>query len=211
MTESLRLALLNQIDVRFVFIRHGAASDVHGRYIGHTDSPLSSKGAGDIRALTFTVHNTVKLVSSDLARASDSAQIISEAINVPIEHDARLREMNFGEWDGRLWSELEQSDGERLSVWMDNWTTAAPPLGETVGMLVERVATWLRDQIQKLPGHHSTVIVVAHAGSIRAAICLLSGTPTANMFDIPVEHAHATVVEISKNSTTITANVSNVR
>lgn len=194
--------------MRLVFVRHGAASDVQGRCIGQTDLPLSAKGAREITALQ--INTTVrKIVASDLARAHESTRLLAEQLRLSVARDARLREMNFGDWDGALWSELELSDGQRLSDWMDHWRTAAPPNGETVDALAHRVAWWLDEQLVDESLSESTVIVVAHAGSIRAAICLLTGTPLDKMFEIPVEHAHATIVEVSAAGATITA--SNVR
>lgn len=211
MTASKQFSLRTTGVVRFVFVRHGAAEGVEGRCIGHTDVPLSAEGATEIRQISFEGVNVTRLVSSDLSRALQSAQIISESIGVPITTDARLREMNFGEWDGCTWNELEQSDGARLSTWMEHWTIAAPPAGETVNALLERVALWLNAQLAQTQSDITTIVIVAHAGSIRAAICLLTRTPPAKMFEIPVEYARATIVDVTDgNARLVGANVEHV-
>lgn len=197
-----------QSRLRFVFIRHGVATDVEGRCIGHTDVSLSAEGALAIRDLQFDVAPH-RIISSDLARAYESARIIGASTGVFVETDSRLREMNFGVWDGQHWSDLERNDGKRLSQWMDHWITAAPPNGETVDALAHRVAWWLDEQLANDSLHGSTTLVVAHAGSIRAALCVLTGVPLEKMFDINVEHARATVLELSGTGWKIAA--SNVR
>lgn len=188
--------------MRFVFVRHGVAADVDGRCIGHTDVPLSPAGALAVHQLEVggAVH---KMVSSDLARAAETARILSAKMDAAPIFDERLREMNFGEWDGRSWSDIEQSDGARFSVWMERWTTEAAPGGETVQALAHRVASWLDEQLADDQLHGETIVVVAHAGSIRAAICLLTNAPIASMFDIAVEHACATIVDVSERGATV--------
>ncbi|MEO7362278.1 MAG: alpha-ribazole phosphatase family protein [Gemmatimonadaceae bacterium] len=203
MTPSPHLTNAAGGQMRFVFIRHGIAHDVDGRCVGHTDVPLSEAGARSVRELQLArgIH---KLFSSDLARAADTATILSERLALPVIIDARLREMNFGDWDGCAWREIERCDGERFSDWMDQWFTAAPPNGETVNALANRVASWLDEQLADAQLRDATIVVVAHAGPIRAAICLLTKMPFKKMFDISVEHARATVVLISASATAVT-------
>lgn len=184
----------------FLFIRHGEADDVNGRCIGHTDVPLSSAGGDAMRALVdrwpaeLDGIRPVRLVSSDLRRAVESAAILRDAWSLGVAYDPRLREMSFGEWDGRSWQDLELRDGERLGVWMQAWTTAVTPGGEGAGDVARRAAVWLGTQLTDGLGESEWVTVVSHAGWIRAALCLLLGRPLGEMFSIPVEHARVTAV-----------------
>jgi broad specificity phosphatase PhoE len=191
---------------RFIFVRHGAAVDVDGRCIGHTDVALSSHGADAIRALVNDNHgawpsgtqslNGVRVVSSDLHRARDSATIIADALGVSVLIDPRLREASFGEWDGRRWSDVERSDGERLRAWMEQWSSGGrPPGGESVDDLARRVDDWLADTLSAPDDGADLYVVVAHAGSIRAAVCRLQRRPLERMFDVQIEHAHAIVID----------------
>lgn len=187
----------NALRTCLIFIRHGQAAGVEGRCIGHTDVPLSPQGIASLHALLLNQEIT-RIVSSDLKRAAESARIIAAGLQLPIEFAARLRELNFGEWDGRTWAELEEFDGERLKLWMDNWTQEAPPAGESMGQFVGRVANWLHDTVQAASAVEHTTLVVAHAGSIRVALSLLRDAPMANMFEIPVPHATPIVVQINR-------------
>lgn len=184
---------------RLVFVRHGVASSVEGRCIGHTDVPLSAAGADSVRVLQLGEFKVSAIVCSDLRRARESADIIASSISLEPTNDARLREMNFGEWDGREWSELQRSDGDRLGRWMENWRHASPPAGESVDEIVGRVSECLRDIRERFQTDDNqeaqTVVVVAHAGSIRAALCLLREVPVDQMFDIDVPHATAIAFE----------------
>ena len=187
---------MNTPKLRLIFVRHGKAEGVEGRCVGHFDAPLSEQGVNEIQALSFSNADATEIVSSDLRRTQQSAQIIAQKLSLPFTTDARLREMNFGDWDGQMWSDLEKSDGARLSAWMEHWTRTAPPNGETVHDLVQRVQSSLGNIIASSIKTDRTIIIVAHAGSIRAALCQFNNIPLAKMFDIIVEHATAILVEL---------------
>jgi len=181
---------------QIVFIRHGEALDVDGRCIGHTDPLLSPAGADAIRALvaesgaSWLVADAGPpcLMTSDLRRAVDSAAIVAEMLGIPIEVDQRLREVNFGEWDGRTWADIERVDARRLRAFMEDWTTIAPPGGEGLA------DAWIAD-VRK--AKQPVVIAVSHAGFIRTAASILLGRPLARMFELPVAYASATVLTYS--------------
>jgi alpha-ribazole phosphatase len=201
--------------LRLILVRHGEAADVDGRCIGHADVELSVMGQQSLRRLLErTSGNSAQLgseraaspfeiTSSDLRRAVQSAEILAREFGISFSSDARLREVSFGEWDGRLWTEIEQNDSARLSFWMEHWTTAAAPGGESVNDLMIRVSSWIDEAIARTSGVDQTIVVVSHAGWIRAAHCYLLRTATAQMFDIPVEHARATIIEIQNERTTL--------
>lgn len=113
--------------------------------------------------------------------------------------DARLREMYFGSWEGRTWAELEEQDGPALQEWMQDWTTFRAPGGESFADVVLRVASWLTD----LPRDGVDHVVVAHAGSIRAAAVVLLDLPPSRTFSLAVDHAHVSTFSLSANSATL--------
>lgn len=101
--------------------------------------------------------------------------------------------MNFGEWDGRSWSDIERADSDRFRDWMERWVDLAPPRGESAADVARRAAEWITDA---LSASDEQIVVVSHAGWIRAALCHLLNRSLAQMFDIPVDHAHATIVDV---------------
>jgi alpha-ribazole phosphatase len=78
-------------------------------------------------------------------------------------------ELDFGEWEGRAWDEITRRDRERFEAWSANWQWAAPPGGESAVKLQERIESFLAD----LPSER--VLVVTHAGPIRALRVVLTG------------------------------------
>ncbi|MBC7840660.1 MAG: histidine phosphatase family protein, partial [Gemmatimonadaceae bacterium] len=90
---------------RLHFVRDGRAFGSDGRCIGHTDLHLSAAGRRACRLLAYAMPEMdVRLISSDLRRAQATAQLLSTAA---ISTEPRLREMHFGDWDGRSWAELD--------------------------------------------------------------------------------------------------------
>ncbi|MDB4875963.1 MAG: phosphoglycerate mutase family [Gemmatimonadetes bacterium] len=198
------------VTVHLVLVRHGVASGVDGRCIGHTDVALSAAGAQAMRRLAHSwpelsdIGQPARIVASDLRRATESATIFAERWDLAIEYDARLRELDFGEWDGREWSALEAEDGARLRAWMDHWTDAKPPGGERLRELAARAAQWL-DEARRHASAAETVVVVSHAGWIRAAVCHLFARPATELFDHPAAHARATIIRLDAGGPTLVA------
>jgi alpha-ribazole phosphatase/probable phosphoglycerate mutase len=193
---------------RFVFVRHGSASNVAGRCIGHTNAPLSQEGAAAIRELfrnaAESYDRNTRIISSDLLRAVESAQIISTMTGLPLELDARLREMNFGRWDGRSWSEIERDDAKILHAWMERWSETTTPDGEGARTVLERAIDWIND-VATPNNHGRQIITVSHAGWIRAAVTHLTKRDIARMFEIPVDHAHATIIDVATSGNALVA------
>jgi broad specificity phosphatase PhoE len=183
--------------MHLIFVRHGAALDVEDRCIGQTDVSLSPAGADAIRALAAAASDfgpTTRIVSSDLRRASESAKILAAAWALPIAYDARLREMNFGSWDGCSWSAIEAEDGARFRAWTAEWVDSRTPDGEGVADVAKRAASWLGEI--RAETRSQRVVVVSHAGWIRAAVSELLEWPLSAIFELAIDHARATVVRI---------------
>ncbi|MCA9616600.1 MAG: histidine phosphatase family protein [Myxococcales bacterium] len=120
--------------------------------------------------------------SSSLSRCLEPARRVAATWHRPHRVDERLLELSYGAWEGRGWDALQHEDGERLRAWMDDWREAAPPGGERVAELEERVRAWWHS----LPnGRH---LLVAHAGVIRALRVVVDGARWEDAMRAPVPH-----------------------
>lgn len=144
-------------------MRHGEPQQ-SGLLLGFTDMPSTDVGveACAARAADLDIR---ALISSDLARAYVPARKIAGHCGVPLHIDPRWRELDFGAWDGVAPADI---DADALNAFQNDPVTNVPPEGESWSQLLARVAEALHD----IP--HSA-LVVAHAGSIRAAICHFLG------------------------------------
>jgi len=175
-----------------ILVRHGLPEGHTGRCVGHFDTRLAEDGKRAIAELASSWISNAgtrpsKIVSSDLRRAFDWARIIAEAYDVPLVIGTELREMHFGEWEGRTLDEIALADGERLRYWTDNWTRFSRPGGESLDVFARRVAT-------ALARIHDGV-VVSHAGWIRVAVSTLLGENLASTFDRSIDFGRAAILE----------------
>lgn len=200
--------------MHLVLVRHGRPVAEAGRCIGSTDVELSAEGLTSVRALATAWHaagsrsligEPSRVIASDLRRARASARVFGLLWNRDVELDPRVREMDFGRWDGELWATIEATDGERFRAWTDRWTDVAPPGGEQLSAVAARASDWLADIRASEGDAASTVVVVTHAGWIRVAVAQLLGRPLNRMFDIPVDFGHATVLRVERRRSQVVA------
>lgn len=88
---------------RLIILRHGqTAHNVGGIYQGHLDTDLSAIGVEQAAhaAEVLAQMPVQRILSSDLLRAAQTARALSTAAGLPVEHDARLREIDVGAWEG---------------------------------------------------------------------------------------------------------------
>lgn len=112
-----------------------------------------------------------RIVTSDLGRCRELAAKIAAACDCPLELEPDLREVSFGDWEGRSWDALGREDGPRLERWMADYLVEAPPGGESYQTLAERVG-------RLLTAAESTgddVAWITHAGPIRVVLARLLG------------------------------------
>lgn len=179
-------------------VRHGPALDADGRAMGHTDAPLSPEGIEQVARLVAAWPRAPgRIWSSDLRRARETAERLGQRWSVTPAVDARLREMNFGEWDGRFWNALERDDADRIKRWMESWVIERAPGGESFTIVSERVREWC---LQCLADSTDEVVVVAHAGSIRALLCHLLDVPLPKAFEFPVDRLRISTLEIAEST-----------
>lgn len=179
---------------RLVLVRHGEKAEGEGALIGHTDVALSTKGHADVAALASTWSGAApaQIVASDLLRTRQSAAPLCARFGQQLATDARLREMHFGAWEGKVWSEVEASHAVDAKRWGERWYEARVPGGESYPDVAERAASWLAD-FQRAPA--SPTVVFSHSGTIRALLCVIFERPLSEAFDRPCSLAHVHTIE----------------
>ena len=104
---------------RIFFIRH-AETEMAGRYCGHSDPELNAQGRAQLTKLTqlLSAEPLDAVYSSDLRRAKSTAQSIAAARHIPLVLRPALREIDFGDWEGMSWEQIQQLDPDFAQEWM---------------------------------------------------------------------------------------------
>jgi probable phosphoglycerate mutase len=153
--------------------RHGETNDNVEpiRAQGFTDTPLNDLGrrqAGELAQRIAKGEPIASLWASDLSRARVTAETVGALVGLAPCLDARLREGNRGEWEGRLFIDIEREDPEGFAAWKRAGSGFRFPGGESLPEQQQRVTEALAEihGTGRLPA-----LVVCHGGSIRVMLC----------------------------------------
>jgi len=167
-------------------LRHG--EPVGGRrYRGQIDDPLSEKGWRQMRAAVQGERPWTALVSSPLARCRSFAEELAVETGLPLALDDRLKEVGFGSWDGKSPEELKALDPDCVFNFKRDPVAFRPEGAEALDVFFNRVAAAYEDLLARHAGGH--VLVVAHAGVIRMAICRVLGLSPEHAYRLQVASA----------------------
>ena len=131
---------------------------------------------------------------SPLVRARQTAEVICESTDLRTQVDDDLREVDFGQWEGKTFDEIAAEDPERVDRWADFSEDFAFPGGESVGGFLARIRRAARRLAEDSAG---VVLAVTHAGVIRGMICYLLGLPSRHYLLFNVRHATCTTIDLA--------------
>jgi len=191
--------------MRLLLIRHGETVwNAEGRFQGQTDVALSPRGEQQAAALARVIESEAVDVfyASDLQRAWQTALILADALGVPLHQEARLREMAFGRWEGLTYTELQQCDADRLAAWQADPSRTAPPGGETLLQITERVNAALQTILATEHAHR--VALVAHSGPLRVLLCLALGFDVRSYWRFVLAPASLSELQVSAAGAVLT-------
>ena len=152
---------------RLIIIRHGETLwNIEGKKQGQLDSPLTSLGIKQAKALAqrLTEESFTDLYTSDLGRAYKTAEYIAAQTNHKIFPEQRLRERNFGIFQGLTDKQIENKYPAEYNSYLTNRVDYVIPDGESLRQFYARVT----DFLESLPTLHDgqIVTIVTHGGVI---------------------------------------------
>lgn len=170
-------------------MRHGETAGGN-RYCGQTDVPLSPAGWAQMQSAVGERCEWDVVISSPLIRCRAFAEQLAARHGLPLELDARLREIGFGAWEGHTADEIDAEQPGALMAYYADPELRTPPGGEALTAFRQRVATAWQELLHHQSGRRT--LVVAHAGVIRAILALVLDLPSASLLRIHVSHAGVT-------------------
>nr|WP_256478006.1 histidine phosphatase family protein [Corynebacterium stercoris] len=159
-------------------LRHGQTEyNATRRMQGQLDTELSTTGVEQARAagLLMREFGVTKIVSSDLARARRTAEIVAAVLGLDLAVDTRLRETHLGDWQGKTHAEVDTIDTGARAHWRNN-AAWAPPQGESRLDVARRARPVVDELMATYDGwDDGAVLLVAHGGTISALTSNLLG------------------------------------
>lgn len=180
---------------KLFLIRHGETDwNLEGRYQGQSDIPLNANGLLQAEKLAekLRTQHLDAIYSSDLMRARRTAEILGQATGAPLHIDLRLREINQGEWEGMLFSEIRQRYPELISQRRSDPLSVTPPGGESIEQVRERVLAALDAIVSAHPD--GEVAIVSHGLALAIIKVHLSDLPISSVWDQIPENAQPELV-----------------
>lgn len=170
--------------IKWHWVRHGPTHEKN--FVGWRDVPADLSDTAQIARLNAFLPDDAIVVASDLIRASATADVLSPG-RQRLENRIGLREFNFGDWDGKHFSEVDPALSRR---YWENPGDIRPPGGESWNESAARVnaaVDGLAAEIQE--GH---VIVVAHLGVIMTQIQRAQGVAASEVLVNKIDNLSVT-------------------
>lgn len=163
-------------------VRHGETDwNKMGKYQGITDIPLNENGLNQAKACGNALKDVTfdRILSSDLSRALVTAETIRGDRTTPITVDKRLRELNFGDWEAMLFSDIEARWPGLIDEMYLRPHLVKVPNGESFKDLQDRAWAGL-EEFLNANDEEETLLIACHGGTIRTLLCKL--------LDISISH-----------------------
>lgn len=181
---------------RLLLVRHGETElNSSERYWGRTDVTLSAAGLRQAERLRdrLATEKLNAVYSSDLRRASLTADTIASRHKLEVITCPELREIDFGQLEGLTFDQIGRLYPEVTRLWMERSPELKYPDGESIYQLNNRVSDFMR-RLEK-HANEETILIVAHSGVLRTLACQLLGIEPQHRWQIRLDLASLTVIE----------------
>lgn len=161
-------------------VRHTTPNIEKGICYGQSDLDVIDSFDSEVSEIhtKLPLKEITRVYSSPLKRCKR----LAESFDLPIIFDERLQELDFGDWELKAWDDMSK---EELNPWMEDFVNVPVPNGESYVMLQQRIL----DFYKNLPSNTDDIIViVSHAGPIRALLSHLQKIALKDSFSIKLEY-----------------------
>jgi probable phosphoglycerate mutase len=172
-----------------VLTRHGLTTRSHPeQHLGQRiDVPLSPEGRAQAHALAERLEpvSLARIISSPLRRARETAEIVAARCRPdatePIALDPRLLEMDYGEWEGLTYEQLDERWRAERDAWEAEPAALPCPGGESGDDVARRVRDLLAELLAgagaEADAPEAPILLVGHSSTNRILLCVALGIP----------------------------------
>ncbi|HSQ33717.1 MAG TPA: histidine phosphatase family protein [Peptostreptococcaceae bacterium] len=186
--------------VRIILVRHGETDDNNNMKLsGHIDSKLSSLGLSQSqRTVNFLKdYNIDYIYSSPSSRAIDTIKSLAKEKCLDIIINENLKEMNFGDFEGKTFKEIESSYSEELDNMLKLGFEYGYPNGESLVEFHNRIALYIENIIKQ--NIEKSILICTHAGVIRCIISHLLSKSYEHHWNFKIDNCSVSVIEIEND------------
>jgi probable phosphoglycerate mutase len=191
---------------RVLLVRH-AAHDWLGRGIpGRLPGVLlSEEGRSQAQALAMRLADVRidAIYSSPQQRARETVAPLAARLAMPVETANEFDEIDFGDWTGLTFRQLENADAALWRRWLEQRSVAQPPGGEAFAQVAQRAMAGLRRLRDLHP--RATVLVLSHGDVIKAALACSLGLSLDHLERFDIAPASMSVLSAAGERWTVRA------
>lgn len=189
--------MANQYTIYLVRHAESGLNADGNRFAGSIETRITEAGRRQAEKLReyFKGTDAGLLISSPQQRALETAAYIEEALGVKAVKDERLRELHYGEWEGKTREEIEAQEPELFEAWQIEPTTYLPAGGESPEEAQERMVNFWKDLPQLLKSEEkASAVIVTHRTAIRILMCWLDDIPISSYRTLKMENAAVSII-----------------
>lgn len=175
-------------------IRHTTPDVPQGTCYGRTNVSLAADFEYEFRSILGKLDVAFdRLYSSPSFRCKHLAEFLRQKKSTELEYSNLLTELDFGEWEGKLWSEIPEKESD---FWTKDFVNVRTPGGENYSELYERVEKFLEEVLNSFS--NEKIGIITHAGVIRAVLCKLLEIPLERGFFFDLKYGSLNKIFVEK-------------
>lgn len=181
---------------RLYLVRHGEVEETYHRIFGgRIDMNLSDRGRLQAMAIAdyFEPIALDAVYCSPMKRAQQTVKPLLAAKGGEARTLEDLREMDFGDWTGHHWEEIQRKFGVSAFTWLEQIESGTVPNAETGDLLRARIRPCVEQILAAHPGQ--TVLVVCHGGVIRVILGMLLRMPLPLTAGLEVDYCSVSIAD----------------
>ena len=185
-------------------VRHAESIDNSDsdKFSGISDPGLTEKGSQQTNKLAQYMRNVgiERIYTSPMRRTIQTARRIQEETGSIIASDPRLREMDFGDWEGLSKQEVSRKWTGIFEAWKDDPVSVTPPGGEKVSEVLSRITAFWDNLICTMASdNYSNVLIVTHKSVGRMLICKLKRIPIVGYREMSAPNCQIWRISLNQN------------
>ncbi|MCK4746586.1 MAG: alpha-ribazole phosphatase family protein [Bacteroidales bacterium] len=181
--------------MKLFLVRHTKPAIPGGICYGQTDIDVAEPFDRERGAILERLGNIMisQVFSSPLIRCTKLARSFVPHYG-PVIYDDRLKEFNFGNWEMKPWSEIENEPGAK--EWFLDYINIPVPGGEAFADLINRVRRFTLEVQKEFDDRH--ILIICHGGVIRAFDTIINGTDPLRAFDLKIDFGEVLEIEMKE-------------